>query len=198
MNTLWAIAPAVKVLTSSNLIGKDVYIIKNNDLVPQEGETESKYLKRMGELGFGPTNPSEIWEDWGEEDSDEDERYHDEEDREPMPMESATGDDAEPSTPAASRSDEESDEKAKAPQKKLSAAEISTITQENIDAWLTANQQLYTLLEQELKDAVDAAVEKAGKLYGDSLHDSRVNNASVTRIAEGSCRIEGADCRATG
>ena len=33
VNTLWAIAPAVKVLTSSNLIGKDVYIIKNNDLV---------------------------------------------------------------------------------------------------------------------------------------------------------------------
>ena len=25
---------------------------------------------------------------------------------------------------------------------------------------------------------VDAAVEKAGKLYGDSLHDSRVNNAA--------------------
>eukprot|EP01044_Picomonas_judraskeda_P036462 COSAG03_NODE_16099_length_411_cov_4.108974_1_plen_77_part_10 len=60
----------------------------------------------------------------------------------------------------------------------MTGAEISTITQENIDAWLTANQQLYTLLEQELKDAVDAAVEKAGKLYGDSLHDSRVNNAA--------------------
>ena len=173
VNTLWAIAPAIKVLTSSNLIGKDVYIIKNNDLVPQEGESENKYLKRMGELGFGPTNQSEIWEDWGEEDSDGE--AQDEKDLKPKAVEPAIR----PTTPesSAAHSDTESDE-AEAPRKILTGAEISTITQENIDAWLTANQQLYTLLEQELKDAVDAAVEKAGKLYGDSLHDSRVNNAA--------------------
>ena len=37
---------------------------------------------------------------------------------------------------------------------------------------------LYTLLEQELKTAVDSAVEKSGNLFGDNLQDSRVNNAA--------------------
>jgi hypothetical protein len=85
------------VLTSSNLIGKDVYIIKNNDLVPQEGESENEYLKRMGELGFGPTNQSEIWEDWGEEDSDGE--AQDEKDLGPRAVEPAIGMDDIPATP---------------------------------------------------------------------------------------------------
>jgi hypothetical protein len=43
---------------------------------------------------------------------------------------------------------------------------------------VTANGVLYTLLEQELKPAVDSAVEKSGNLFGDNLQDSRINNAT--------------------
>ena len=43
---------------------------------------------------------------------------------------------------------------------------------------VTANGVLYTLLEQELKPAVDSAVEKSGNLFGDNLQDSRINNAA--------------------
>ena len=66
VNQLWAIAPALKVLTSSNLIGKDMYIIKNNDLVPQEDEDDEKYLRRMEQLGFGH-GMSDDWANWGDE-----------------------------------------------------------------------------------------------------------------------------------
>jgi hypothetical protein len=43
----------------------------------------------------------------------------------------------------------------------------------NIEDFVTAHGVLYTLLEQELKLAVDSAVEKSGNLQG-----SRVNNAA--------------------
>ena len=48
----------------------------------------------------------------------------------------------------------------------------------NIEDFVTANGVLYTLLEQELKPAVDSAVEKSGNLFGDNLQDSRINNAT--------------------
>ena len=48
----------------------------------------------------------------------------------------------------------------------------------NIEDFVTANGVLYTLLEQELKPAVDSAVEKSGNLFGDNLQDSRINNAA--------------------
>ena len=103
-------------------------------------------------LGFGH-GMSEDWANWGDEAAKpvmepEPELQSDVSTPAPTPK-PGSGDGVKPAEPKV---------------KRLTAEERMRITQENIDAWLTSNQALYTLLEQELKDSVDAAVEKAGKL----------------------------------
>ena len=66
IKTLWPIAAASKLLSNNNLIGKDVYIVKNNDLVQFEGEGTDQWLDRMQfELGFGPTPSRKQLEEYG-------------------------------------------------------------------------------------------------------------------------------------
>jgi hypothetical protein len=66
IKTLWPIATTSKLLSDNNLIGKDVYIVKNNDLVQYEGEGTNEWLDRMQfELGFGPTPSRKQLEDYG-------------------------------------------------------------------------------------------------------------------------------------
>ena len=221
IKTLWPIAAASKLLTNNNLIGKDVYIVKNNDLVRFEGEGTDEWLDRMQfELGFGPTPTRKQLEAYGH--GDDIDATHGstivsgraDKDSELATSKPATKPPASPSTPkpgdgdggtaeTPAASDGKADtvaarlgiKAAKAARAKQAAEEAAHLFEErdqgfdpeeyrrecirsNIEDFVTANGVLYTLLEQELKTAVDSAVEKSGNLFGDNLQDSRVNNAA--------------------
>ena len=221
IKTLWPIAAASKLLSNNNLIGKDVYIVKNNDLVRFEGEGTDEWLDRMQfELGFGPTPTRKQLEAYGHGDdidtthgstivsgrADKDDELATPKPATKPPASPSTpkpgdGDGGTAETPAAS--DGKTDtvaarlgiKAAKAARAKQAAEEAAYLFEErdqgfdpeeyrrecirsNIEDFVTANGVLYTLLEQELKSAVDSAVEKSGNLFGDNLQDSRVNNAA--------------------
>ena len=235
IKTLWPIAAASKLLSNNNLIGKDVYIVKNNDLVQFEGEDADQWLDRMQfELGFGPTPSRKRLEEYGHgEDIDTSRDEHtgtsvsrgiDIEDRSSYwedgtlnargddhlrtpgvrpsaPPSDGGGDGGTAASPAATGGSSDTVaarlgiKAAKAAKAKLAAEEAAHLFEErdrgfdpeeyrrdcirsNIEDFVTANGVLYTLLEQELKPAVDSAVEKSGNLFGDNLQDSRINNAA--------------------
>jgi hypothetical protein len=179
---LWALTAAGKTLTSSSLIGKDIYIIKNNDLVPLDGEDNQDFLRRMEKMGFGPASDDEDELVFGDHDVPElaDELETADSDEEsyaaatPKPG-------ARPPAPSAPSSKVDGGSTGAEGMPKLTvdrAAERIQAIQRNVTSFINANTKLYTMLEQELKKAVDSAVEKSGNLFGDTVQDSRVNNAA--------------------
>ena len=49
---LWKLAPVIRMLASTNLIGKDFYIMKNNDLTKDDDESRDVWVKRLFDHGF--------------------------------------------------------------------------------------------------------------------------------------------------
>ena len=124
---LWKLAPVIRMLASTNLIGKDFYVLKNNDLTKDEEESRETWIKRLHDHGFRATTSN-----------------------------AADGEDAQPGT---------------------TRDELNEVRAQVAD-FVAANGIFYDMLNADMPDQISAACDQSGQLFGETMHDSRMNSAA--------------------
>jgi hypothetical protein len=176
ITSLWALAAMAKLIGSSNLVGKDFYIMKNNDLIKKEQESDGDFLARLEGMGFKPALQDEGTNNlnssvqpgaYGEAVTPQ--AIGRQPEPEPSPFQTAEGETGKRKL-VTSESDDDGDYDRDADRVNQIHAMLTAFTD--------ANGELYNLLLAELPDAVNSAVEKSGHLFGNNVQDSRVNSAA--------------------
>jgi hypothetical protein len=124
---LWKLAPVIRMLASTNLIGKDFYIMKNNDLTKDDDESRDVWVKRLFDHGF-------------------------------RAIASDTADDGDPVGHSTRN-------------------ELTQMSTQVAD-FVAANGILYDMLNADMPDQISAACDQSGQLFGETMHDSRMNSAA--------------------
>ena len=166
---LWKLAPVIRLLGSNHLIGKDFYCLKNNDVTRQEDEAQDEWLKRLSIKGF-----KAVPIDWRSAGHRADTKEGKGPAREGKPDEGTPDggkttsifvDDEEELVPLDGRVDIVTED------------DLMQISEQLTD-FITANGEFFDLLNGEMPDQITAACDKSGTLFGETMHDSRINSAA--------------------
>ena len=176
----WKLAAMVELMSSNNLIGKDFYCVKNNLTIMIEDEEEEDYLARLNTMGFTVERLEKFAS--REEELSLSKHYKKEKEEAAAAADgSSMAPDFDDLETPAEADDDEDDE----PLDQLADDLSESMTEDDwrqlesqVEDYVSANGLLFGILNDDLSTQIQSACSNSGKLFGESVHDSRINSAA--------------------